>query len=430
MLSREAAREDGLERPSSIWKLNSPLALAIGSVALAGLLIVSLATLGRGSNGHSARTLALFCAAGLRQPVEHIAADYERECGVQVQVDYGGCHAQLDQIEAGRPGDLFLVDDPTYAELARQKGLAEEILPVAVHKPIVLCVLTGTKDSSAALRFARYLTARDRGLPAFASAGYEVPEGDLWAEVPQLTFFAGVVVRRAMEETIQAFEAREGVVVNTVYNGCGILNAQIRASHGGQSHGLPDLYIVGDVSFLGPVDEHFQDAVEVSQTEVVMVVAKGNPKGIRRLEDLTRKDIRVVVGHPRQCTVGIFTRRILQEQGIYDEVMKNVAAQMPTAAFLIPAVSMGAADVALSWNTDVRAESHRLDVIRFDSQYNTGIQTLAIGRSSNHKELAGRLRQAITASQAQFESAGFGWRLPRPARAATGRTPFECPGNP
>jgi ABC-type molybdate transport system substrate-binding protein len=406
------------------------LALAVGSVALAGLLIVSLATMGRGSNGGSARTLTLFCAAGLRQPVGQIVADYQQECGVEVQVDYGDCKAQVGQIEAGRPGDLFLVDDRKYAELARQKGLAEEILPVAAGKPIILCVLTGAQDPSAALRFARYLTARDRGLPAFASAGYEVPEGDLWAEVPQLTFFVGVVVRPAIEETVKAFAAREGVVVNTVYNGCGILNAQIRGSRHRESRGLPDLYMVGDVTLLEPVQEHFQDEVEISQTEVVMVVAKGNPKGIRRLQDLTRKDIRVVVGHPRQCTVGIFTQRILREQGLYDEVMKNVAAQMPTAALLIPAVSMGSADVALSWNTDARAESHRVDVIRFDSQYNTGIQTLAIGRSSNHKELAGRLRQAITASQAKFESAGFGWRLPRPARAVMSKTPFTCPGNP
>ncbi|MGO8752815.1 MAG: extracellular solute-binding protein [Thermoguttaceae bacterium] len=506
-------------RSSSAWLL------AAGSVVLAATLILGLAMLGRRSGGGSVKPLTLFCAAGLRQPAEQIVAAFQRECGVQVQAQYGGSNSLLGQIEAGGVGDLFLVGEEMYADLAREKGLAREIIPVAVQRPviavrkgnprriagiddllrgdvrvglanpeqaaigrliqkvlgpagrwsdlerevakhgvfkptvtdlandlklgtidasilwdamvrqdselevvrskelepgaarIVIAVLTSAKTPATALRFARYLAARDRGLSVFASTGYEPVEGDLWAAAPQLTFFVGVVARPAVEETIREFAQREGVAVNTVYNGCGILTAQMLASRDKKQGGFPDLYLPGDACFLESVQDYFQEAAEVSQSEIAMVFEKGNPKGIRGLKDLTREGIRVAVGHPQQCTIGFLTRQMLEKEGMEQPVMKNVVAQMPTAAMLVPAVTTGSCDVALAWNTHILAESGRLDAAGIDSKYTKGIQLLAIARSSDHKELARRLIQAIAASRARFESAGFGWRMSGPPTA-------------
>ena len=82
---------------------------------------------------------------------------------------------------------------------------------------------------TAALQFARFLAARDRGLPQFAAHGFDPVEGDAWAEEPELKLLAGAMLRPAVEETITAFEQREGVKVTRVYNGCGILVAQMKA---------------------------------------------------------------------------------------------------------------------------------------------------------------------------------------------------------
>jgi molybdenum ABC transporter molybdate-binding protein len=499
--------------------------LAVGSIVVAAVLILGLALLGRRSGGSSAKPLTLFCGAGLRQPTEEIVAAFQQECGVQVQVQYGPSNTLLGQIEAGGMGDVFLSPEEMYADLARKKGLAQEVIPVAVQRPAIavrkgnprriggmddllrpdvrvglanpeqaaigrltkeilgrtgrwkglnhevtkrgvfkptvtdlandlklgtidasilwdamvrqdsdlevvqckelqpgaarieICVLTSAKAPAAALRFARYLAARDRGLSVFASTGYEVVEGDLWAASPKLTFFVGVVARPAVEETIRAFAEREGVAVNTVYNGCGILTAQMIASRDRKQGCFPDLYLPGDVSFLEKVKDCFQEAVELSEAEIAMVVETGNPKGIRTLKDLTREGVRVVVGHPQQCTIGFLTRRMLQEEGIYHQVMKNVVSEIPTAAMLVPAMTTGSSDVALGWNTHVLAEPGRLDVIRIDSKYTKGVQILAIARSSDHKELARRLFRAIAASRTQFESAGFAWRMSSPPAA-------------
>ena len=47
-------------------------------------------TPGSQTDTDSSGSLFMYCAAGLRAPVEEIAADYKRECGVDVQLQYGG----------------------------------------------------------------------------------------------------------------------------------------------------------------------------------------------------------------------------------------------------------------------------------------------------------------------------------------------------
>src|SRR5262249_40682953 len=81
---------------------------------------------------------------------------------------------------------------------------------------ISVAVLRSTARPTAALHFARYLTARDRGLPGMERGGFTVVDGDPWAEEPQLTLYSGAMLRPAIQETLAAFEEREGVRVKCV----------------------------------------------------------------------------------------------------------------------------------------------------------------------------------------------------------------------
>ena len=109
------------------------------------------------------------------------------------------------------------------AELRYQDRVAQysELKPVAVPEldaglaTVEIAVVKNSKHPSAALKFARYLTARDKGLEIFRATGFEVLDGDVWDETPEITFFAGAVNRAALEPVIKEFERREGVTVNT-----------------------------------------------------------------------------------------------------------------------------------------------------------------------------------------------------------------------
>ncbi|MED5447305.1 MAG: molybdate ABC transporter substrate-binding protein [Planctomycetota bacterium] len=276
---------------------------------------------------------------------------------------------------------------------------------------VTVGILKTASSATEALKFARYLAAKDRGLRKFKEFGFNPVQGDNWAEVPELTFFCGSVNRRAVEQAIKKFQVREGVQINTVYNGCGILTAQMKTISEKKLTGFPDTYMACDKYYMEVVDGLFQDAVEISDTEVVIAVPKGNPKGIQKLADLTQPGLRVAVGQPDQCTIGILTRQVLEAEKIHDEVMKNVVTRTATSALLIAPVTTGAADASLAYLTDTKSESEKVDVVRIPSEAAKAIQPLGIAKASRNKQLARRLMQAITRSRSSFEEAGFHWRL-------------------
>jgi molybdate transport system substrate-binding protein len=489
---------------------------AAASLAVLAFLLYSGVQQGTTSAPH---TLLMYCAAGVRYPVEEVTAEYQKRFGVRVEILYGGSNSLLNQIEIARVGDLFLSADETYMRLGRRKQLVQEILPLAFQTPVIVVtkgnpkqirgvddllrddvtvalgnpegpaigkvtqqlltasnhwdrlsvrvtskgvfkptvndiandvklgsvdagivwdataaqykelevikddalergtslvevgVLSSSRNATASIRFARYLAARDAGLLAFQRHAFRVANGDVWEENPEVTFFAGSVNRRVLEPIVAAFEKREGVRVNTVYNGCGILTAQMRTlqTSGGA---FPDTYMACDVYYLDTVRELFQEAVNVSDTDIVIAVKKGNPKGIRSLNDLTRTGIRVAVGQPEQCTIGVLSRRLLEHAGLYDQlIQQNVVTQTATSALLVPSVATGAADAALAYATDTQGEPDRIEIVRLDSPLAKAIQPFGIARSSEHKQLDRRLFERISRSREVFEKNGFHWRL-------------------
>lgn len=464
--------------------------------------------------------VVLFCAAGMRVPVESIRAEYERERGVRVEVQYGGSNTLLNQLQVSKIADLYLAADDTYLGIARDKGAIKETIPLATMRPVIvvqtgnpkaihsindllgesISVALGNPDQAAigkrtrdalrrsghwqkltthttengvfkptvpdvansvkigsvdagvvwsatasqypdleairtpeldkatsmitvgvttfsrnpalALDFARYLAGSNRGLPIFEDTGFESVDGDPWEEHPEITFFSGSVNRGALEPIIKRFEQREGVSVNTVYNGCGILTAQMKAIDNKQESGFPDTYMACDTYYLDVVQNLFEDGLRVSDTEIVIVVAEGNPKNIKSLTDLTRPGIRLAIGQPDQCTIGILTKRLLKDAGLYQTLIENnVVTQTPTSSMLVPAVTTSAADAVLAYRTDTLAENAKLDVVAIDSRLARATQPFAVSRSTKYRQLSQRLLETISNSQSDFESAGFIWRL-------------------
>ena len=64
----------------------------------------------------------LFCAASNRAVMEAIRADYEREFGRSIQIQYGASQTLLSSMEVSGSGDLYLPADDSFLEIAREKG--------------------------------------------------------------------------------------------------------------------------------------------------------------------------------------------------------------------------------------------------------------------------------------------------------------------
>ncbi len=457
------------------------------------------------------KSLVVYCAASNRSVIEEIIADYRKECGRLVQVQYGPSQTLLASIQVNNTGDLYIPADDSFIDLAKKASLVDEVLPIGKMRAVIAVakgnprqiasledllkpdvryvqanpeaaaigkvtkkalqasgmwerlknaskgerltvndvasdvaigvadagivydavvhgnpkldtvsvpelepvtsnvavgVLRSTKNPAAALHFARFLTAKDRGLVRYNSHGFETLQGDVWEDTPKLAIFAGSMLRPAIEDTIIEFEKREGVEVSRVYNGCGILVAQMKA---GQH---PDAYFACDSEFMAQVPDIFPESVDVSQNELVIVVQKGNPHGIKSLEDLSRPGLKVGIGHEKQCAMGWLTQNTFREAGITTEVMENVKVQVPAGDLLVNQMKTGALDASVVYLSNAAGAGEFLDPIRIEGlKCSVATQPFAIAVDSPHGQTTSRLFEKIcsTESQAIFQDEGFRW---------------------
>lgn len=524
------------------------MVLLLAGVAVAGLVYMLPRGSHAGRDAANDRPLVMLVAAGLRDPVEQILAQYKEEYGVEVEVQYGGSNMLLNQLKVNKfeQPDLYLAADAFYTAQAVEEGLAAEVIPLAQQEPVIafpkgksikvgswkelfdaelrwsvadpdqaaigrtlqnflgqyksadtsdtektlwdrladqttdkgvfkptvnevandvkinavdagivwnstvaapsykneldsirfvelketananqigdvvsVAVLTSTTRPTVALRLARYIGAADRGLKVFEEFGMTPLEGDGWSEKPEINFYCGAVNRRAIEPILEEFQKREGVVINTVYDGCGILTSRMGAIEGQSiGAGFPDFYMACDRYYLDNVQDWFQEDVNVSQTEIVLVVPKGSDK-VQKLEDLIRPGVRVSVGEPNQCTIGALTRRLLQQSKLYDQLKEKqlqegeVVVEKSSSALIVPDVVTGHVDVAVAYRNDVMLHEDKVDVLPIDSPLTKAVQPLSIARNSRHKQLVRRLYRQIEESGERFESAGFEFLLSR-----------------
>jgi len=494
--------------------------LAVLLFALAALLAALAVLQKRGSTPTAAAPTALtvYCAAGLKQPVEAIAAKYCAEFGVEVQLQYGPTGALISNLRVAKRGDLFIAADDGSVADARKFELVREVLPLVRQHPVIAvragnpknirsladllrddvklaltnpdaasisrvakaalgdtwgklaaraammkptvtevaadlslgtvdaailwdatvpqfknlaavevpelkdrvenasaAVLAACTQSVAALKFARYLAAPEKGGEVFRQHGFQLAGGDKWAEKPELILYSGGVNRLAVEKLLKQFADREGVNVTTVFNGCGILCATMKTMGGAANAKFPDAYYACDLCFVPPVAEQFPEAVLLTETDIVIAVRKGNPHGVRTLADLALPGLKVGLCNAEQSTLGFMTRGMLKQTGLLDSVRKNVVVEVPTADFLINQMRAGGLDAAIVYRVNAAPQAEHIEFFPIKHEGAKAIQPFAVRKDSPNTQLARRLLDFLKNNRGAFEQAGFQWRGNEPA---------------
>jgi len=294
-------------------------------------------------------------------------------------------------------------------------SIAEQYLELEIAAPLIedpnflmgvtIAVLRSSRQPAEALRFARYLSARDKGLEAFRRHHFTVVEGDAWVREPQILLFSGGVNRPAIEDTLKTFEQREGCRITRVYNGCGILVSQMKAGE------RPDAYLACDVSFMHQVQDLFLDPTNLSETDILIAVPKGNPRGITSLQDLAKEGLKLGVANAEQSALGALTERMLDGAGLLKSVMANVRSQTPTADMLVNQLRAGGLDAVIVYEANISQVREHVDIVRIDLPSAKAVQPFAIARDSKHKYITQRLLDAITSAESRqkYDAAGFRW---------------------
>ena len=116
---------------------------------------------------------------------------------------------------------------------------------------------------------------------------------------------------------LDEFELREGVKIIRHYNGCGILVGEMKANPT-----RPDAYFACDLSFMDQVKYLFARPLDISANQLVILVARHNPKDIRTLAELGRAGLRIGLGRQDQSALGatkdLLNRASLLRRGIQE----------------------------------------------------------------------------------------------------------------
>lgn len=488
----------------------------IAAPALAFLAALYVAGCG---DAEPSASLTLYCAAGMKPPVEAVVAEYEKRYGVVTQIQYGGSGTLLSALQIATTGDLYLAADESYLDRGTELGLIAETLPLARMRPVIATavgnpknilsiddllrddvrvalanpdaasvgknakrilsatghwaalshharvfkptvndvandvrlgavdagiiwdatanqyaelegvrvaefdadamqitvgILRTSEQPTEALRFARYLGASDAGLREFERLGYEPVAGDPWAESPELLVFSGAMLRPGLESVVAAFEEREGVTVNTVYNGCGILVAQMAAG------AEPAAYVSCDMSFMAQVQERFTAPTVLTENDIVILVRKGNPSGVTQLADLAREDLQVGLAHPENSALGALTKRMLESAGLWEQVVTNRKLDAATGDFLVNQIRAGSLDAVVVYRSNAMANpanlAEHLDIVDIHADGSVAVQPIGIALDAEYPLLMGRFRDAVLGadSRKQFQSYGFRWLAQTP----------------
>jgi len=179
-------------------------------------------------------------------------------------------------------------------------------------------------------------------------------------EQPELLFYVGITMVKPMTELAKRFELKEGVKIKILQGGSEDLYQSAKNSKAG------DLYMPGSLSYRtkylseGVLEK---DAVLVGYNRAALMVAKGNPKGIGAdLKVLLDERYKTVLCNPESGSIGNQTKKILTQEGIYNEAMAKAVYLTTDSRNLIKAIKDGDADVILNWRATAFWEGNKENV--------------------------------------------------------------------
>jgi molybdate transport system substrate-binding protein len=89
----------------------------IAAAAALGLVLASGAAMAQAAD------VIVFAAASLKNALDAVAADFQRETGQRVAVSYAASSALARQIEQGAPADLFVSADLDWMDYLQARNL-------------------------------------------------------------------------------------------------------------------------------------------------------------------------------------------------------------------------------------------------------------------------------------------------------------------
>jgi molybdate transport system substrate-binding protein len=216
--------------------------------------------------------------------------------------------------------------------------------------------------------------------------------------------YCGAGMREPMEDIAALYEEHYGVQVNYNFAGSANLLSQMELT------GMGDVYMPGATYYFDAAREKGFVGEErlVAYHVPLIAVPKGNPAGITCLADLATPGVEIELGDPDACAIGKLSNKLLEKNGIEEEVFANVHARSATVNELLVHVCMGVTDAAIIWED--LYEDEKMEAVAIPKEQNI-VKVVPIGALtfSEYPEDALNFVELVTSDEGKaiFKQHGF-----------------------
>ena len=171
-----------------------------------------------------------------------------------------------------------------------------------------------------------------------------------------------------------------------------------------------DVFASADTTNMNKVRDLVGSPQNFASNLLEIIVAKGNPKAVKGLSDLSNPDLKVVLAAP-DVPAGKYARQALDAQHV---TVKPVSLEDNVKA-VVTKVSLGEADAGIVYVTDVTAGSGKVEGVDIPNDQNVpATYPIATVKASSHQSQAQAFVDMVRSDQGQQVLKSFGF-LPPPA---------------
>jgi len=240
---------------------------------------------------------------------------------------------------------------------------------------------------------------------ALAACGGDDSGGGSGGQSPtEIKVFAAASLTAAFTELGQQYgSANGGTKVTFNFAGSQALATQIQ-------QGAPaDVFASADIPNMDKVKDLVGTPQNFASNLLQVVVEKGNPKGVKGLEDLANPDLKVVLAAP-DVPAGKYAQQALEKAGV---TVKPVSEEDNVKA-VVTKVSLGEADAGIVYVTDVTAGGDKVEGVDIPEELNVvATYPIATVKASKAQDQAQAFMDLVLSAQGQQVLERYGF-LPPP----------------
>jgi molybdate transport system substrate-binding protein len=251
------------------------------------------------------------------------------------------------------------------------------------------------------IRVAAALAVAALVLAACGGSDDNTSSGGSSASPAEIKVFAAASLTAAFTKIGEDFTAANGGTKVTLnFAGSQALATQI------QQAAPADVFASADITNMDKVKDLVGPPQIFASNQLQIVVEKGNPKGVKGLDDLANPDLKVVLAAP-DVPVGKYSQQALEKAGV---TVKPVSQEQDVKA-VVSKVSLGEADAGIVYTTDVTAGGDKVEGVDIPEDQNVvATYPIATVKASKAPDQAQAFMDYVLSDQGQqvLKSYGFG----------------------